>query len=192
MNLNYTTDLEFGLWNDASTFIFDFRSTYLDSYDITPVAGLPTVNECAGAFGNTCGIPLTDFQFNARFTLSSGPLTVSALVRYLTSNEDDTIALAQVDSSLSGDDVGDLGEISPEAFNDLVQDTVVTEIDDIFYVDLSASYQATESLTVNFGIQNLLDEEPTAVGDQQQQANTFPEVYDVIGRKFFVSGSYRF
>jgi outer membrane receptor for ferrienterochelin and colicin len=50
----------------------------------------------------------------------------------------------------------------------------------------------TEQFAVNVGVRNLFDEKPTAIGDVQEQANTFPETYDVIGRRYVVSGTYNF
>ncbi len=63
-------------------------------------------------------------------------------------------------------------------------------LDGATYVDLTASYEVNDNLRVNFGIKNVFEEMPTFVGDSQSQANTFPEVYDVLGRRFFLSASY--
>ena len=42
------------------------------------------------------------------------------------------------------------------------------------------------------GINNLFDNDPPIVGTQQVAANTDPSLYDVLGRRFFVSGTLRF
>ena len=68
----------------------------------------------------------------------------------------------------------------------------MSEIDAAIYVDLSASYVFSENLNVNFGVKNVFDEEPTPLGNSAQQANTFPETYDVIGPRVFLSASYTF
>ncbi|MFT5541061.1 MAG: iron complex outermembrane receptor protein [Glaciecola sp.] len=169
-NVNYRTDVNFGIFEDTSTISFNFRSTYLTEFDVQPVADLPTINECAGSFGNTCGIPRSEFQYNARVNWSTGPLTVSALLRYLSIVDDDTITN------------GGANRV----------DIVVPELGAAYYVDLSAAYAVSDEFRVNFGVNNLFEEEPTAIGDQQQQANTFPEVYDVLGRRLFISGTYTF
>ncbi|MDT0582901.1 MULTISPECIES: TonB-dependent receptor domain-containing protein [Alteromonadaceae] len=169
-NVNYSTEVGFGLFEDTSTMSVNFRSTFLDTFDVQPVADLPDVNECAGSFGNTCGIPRSKFQYNARVNWSTGPLTVSGLLRYLSEVDDDTIATAGVNRN----------------------DIVVPELAKAYYFDLSAAYLVTDDFKVNFGVRNLFEEDPTPVGDQQQQANTFPEVYDVLGRRFFLSGTYTF
>ena len=170
-NVTYNTELDFGLFGNASDLNVQFRSTFLDKFDVTPVVDLPTVNECAGYYGNTCGTPLAEFQANTRINWTTGDLTLSALVRYIGSTEDD---------QLTGD------QAIPAS------DLVVSEIDSAVYVDLSASYVFNDSLNVNFGVKNVFDEEPTALGDSQQQANTFPELYDVIGPRVFLSATYTF
>lgn len=169
-NVTYNTDFEFGIGDNGSNLNIQFRSTYLTKFDVTPVVGLETVNECAGYFGNTCGTPLTKFQANTRFNWTTGDLTLSALVRYLGEVEDDSL----LDPSVSAADL------------------VVPKLGAEWYLDVSANYQATDELSLNFGVKNVLDTEPTAVGDQQSQANTFPEVYSVLGPRLFISAVYKF
>jgi outer membrane receptor protein involved in Fe transport len=134
------------------------------------VAGQPTVYECEGNFGNICNDPRPEYKHNVRATWTSGPLTLSTLWRYLSASDDDRID----------------NEDTPAS------DLVVDEIKAEHYFDLTAGYQVTEQFNVNFGVRNLFDEKPTRVGDVQEQANTFPETYDVIGRRYFLSGRYKF
>ena len=42
------------------------------------------------------------------------------------------------------------------------------------------------------GINNLFDKEPPMLGINQEQTNTYPGTYDVIGRDFFISANLRF
>ncbi|MBB3169187.1 TonB-dependent receptor plug domain-containing protein [Simiduia aestuariiviva] len=169
-NVNYSQDLDFGI-DGGSYLTVQFLSTYLQKFDVTPVQDLPNeVNECAGTFGNTCGSPLAEWQWNTRVTWASGPLTLSSLVRYIGETDDDTIANEGVDPST----------------------LVVPKQDAKVYLDLSAGYAISDNFNVNFGIKNILDTEPTYTGDQQEQANTFPSTYDVLGPRYFVSASYKF
>ena len=39
---------------------------------------------------------------------------------------------------------------------------------------------------------NLFDKEPPIIGSNQEQANTYPGTYDVLGRDFFISANLRF
>lgn len=172
--LNYVTDLDFGIGGNDSSLHIDMRGTYLTNYEVTPVADLPTVLECEGTFGDrTCasrGAPLNELIFNTRVTWDSGPWSISGLVRYLSSADDSRIANDDVDPST----------------------LVVPEIGDEIYLDLSASYDFSDDFSVTFGINNILDTEPTALGDVAEQVNTFPSTYDLLGPRAFFSASYRF
>jgi len=169
-NVTYTTDLDFGFNNQGSNLNVQFRSTFLNKFDVTPVASLPTVNECAGYFGSTCGKPRPTFQSNTRINWTSDDITLSALVRYIGATDDDTISTDGVKAA------------------DLVVPTIAGE----WYLDLSANYIVNDAMSVNFGVRNVLDTKPTQLGDQQSQANTFPEVYDLIGPRVFLSATYKF
>jgi iron complex outermembrane receptor protein len=76
-------------------------------------------------------------------------------------------------------------------------------------LDLTLSFEASENLTLAFGVNNVFDTLPGAptfdagglvtnrpnsllLGDNQEQANTYPSTYDVLGRDFFVSASMKF
>ncbi|HZF96401.1 MAG TPA: TonB-dependent receptor [Allosphingosinicella sp.] len=58
--------------------------------------------------------------------------------------------------------------------------------------DLSFSVNAGDHMTLNFGVNNLFDKNPPIIGSNQEQANTFPGTFDVLGRDFFVSANVRF
>jgi outer membrane receptor protein involved in Fe transport len=66
-----------------------------------------------------------------------------------------------------------------------------TGVDSIVYVDASTSWQPTDALTVRLGVDNLTDEEPELY-TPDQDSGTNPTVYDVIGRRYFVTINYRF
>lgn len=169
-NANYVTDFDAGLFGEGSTLAVNFRSTYLDKYEIIPVVGLDTVFECAGNFGqNACNDAFPEFQAFTRVTWETGPLGISMLWRYISGPQDEDIDNAGTDPST----------------------LAVAELDAANYVDLTFTYQFVENLDVNLGFRNIFDEEPTLIGDQQEQANTFPELYDVFGPRIFLSLGYR-
>ena len=66
------------------------------------------------------------------------------------------------------------------------------ELDSFDYFDVSGSYQVNDNLTLTGGIDNLFDERPPILGDNQEQANTFPALYDVFGRTYFLRATARF
>ena len=45
---------------------------------------------------------------------------------------------------------------------------------------------------LNTGLRVTNDVNSLLLGDNQEQANTYPSTYDVLGRDFFISASYRF
>jgi iron complex outermembrane receptor protein len=173
--VNWVMDIDAGIQGDGSTFAVNFRSTFLDTYDIQPVQDLPAVQECAGTFGNASGLcgrgqPRPDQLYNTRVTWSSGPLTLSMLWRYISEVDVNTIKNQGADPSLMSTPTADAQN----------------------YVDLSAAYQFTDSFRLNVGLKNLFDEQPNFLGDEQNEANSWPNQYDIIGPRVFVSGSYSF
>jgi outer membrane receptor protein involved in Fe transport len=171
VNFNYRQDFDWGIGNAGSMLTMAFKSTFLEEFDITPVAALADrVDDCEGNFGNTCGSPLNEIVWNLRSTLSTGPWTFSALVRYLSEVDDDQIANNGVPS----------GELAAPS------------IDDEYYLDISVGYDFSDDFTVQLGVQNALDTEPSPVGASQEQANTFPSTYELFGPRVWVSTSYKF
>lgn len=69
---------------------------------------------------------------------------------------------------------------------------VVNNIDGTHYIDLSGSWQVNDNFTLTSGIDNLLDQDPPIIGDNDEQSNTFPATYDVFGRTFFVQAKATF
>ncbi len=168
LSVQWVQDFDFGFFGEGSTVAINLRATFLDTFDVKPVTALPDVETCAGTFGDICGEPRPEQLYNTRVTWVNGPLTVSVLWRFLDDVESDRISNNQTDPATLS----------------------VPKIDSQHYVDLSAAYQLTDSFRLNLGIKNILDEEPTFVGSDQEQANTFPSTYDVIGPRVFASASY--
>jgi len=65
------------------------------------------------------------------------------------------------------------------------------ETNDVVYHNLSAAYFINNDWQVTGGIKNIFDTEPEEVPDGNDM-NTVPNIYDVVGRSFFISTSYRF
>jgi iron complex outermembrane recepter protein len=164
--LNYGTDLDFGLMSEESRISFGFMGTYTMDYLYTPVAELPDeVFQCAGKFGVlTCGEPIPEWKWSSRLSFIDGPLTTSFRWRHVGSVKDD-------------DDSTDYAVEKIGAY-------------DLF--DLTFGFDVTESFNLTAGVNNLFDKKPPTMGDNQEQTNTWPGTYDVIGRDFFVAASMSF
>lgn len=145
---------------------FSFLGTRTLKNTLTPVADLPDdINECAGRFGQlACGNPTPKWKWTSRLSLVGGPLTVSTRWRHLSKVTDD----------------------DPDT--DYFYETLKSY--NLF--DLSASFDATERLSFTAGVNNIFDKKPPLAGDNQEQANTYPGTYDVLGRDFFVGAKFKF
>jgi iron complex outermembrane receptor protein len=160
----YGMDLGFGAFGtDTSRLDLRFSGTRLIGFDFNPVAAIPDLTlNCAGKFGVNCGNPYSKWRLSGRTTYSTGPMTVSLLYRYLSPVDDDTGGYA-VDHI--------------KAYN---------------YFDLTTAFTVKPGFTWSVGVNNLFDKQPPILGDNQEQANTYPSTYDPYGRAFFVSTSVKF
>lgn len=165
LQVDYSVPLNFGMFDESSNLSFFFLGTWTDKNDFTPVADLPDqVNRCAGYYGATCGTAQSEYKFTTRLSYRDGPSTFSLRGRYLGGVDDDQISEGADPSTLA-----------------------VSSLDDRFYLDLTMQFEPAAGRVFTFGVNNLLNTLPPLSGDSQEQANTYPSVYDVLGRDFFVS-----
>jgi outer membrane receptor protein involved in Fe transport len=189
VQLDYGTPVPFSIFDseEDARLNFFFLATYTIKNNFTPVAALPSqVNECAGRFGTfSCGEPTPEFKATSRVSYIDGPSTISLRWRHIGETLDDN---PNVDYAAFG------GNERLEATN---------------YFDLSFAFDITESFTLSAGVNNLFDKLPETpifnaagevtnspasllLGDNQEQANTYPSTYDVLGRDFFISARMQF
>jgi len=161
------------------TFDLSLVGTYLSDYIIQP---LPTSTpeqtfDCAGYHGFQCRNPKPEWRHVAQIGWNSPWqwLWVGATWRYISSLD---IARKSSQPALTG-----------PAFD-------VQDLSSANYIDLSASFFATEQLTFKAGINNVFDEEPPVTTTIDRNAggrgNTYPGFYDVLGQFLFASVSYEF
>jgi len=165
---SYGADVDFGFFDGGSHLDFRFLGTRVFNNEITPDLFVGTVNDCEGQFGNTCGTPDSKYRFNLRSTMANGPLTLSVNWRWLSSVNDDQL--------INGDPTN------------VVVATATAE----HYFDLSFTYNIDDDIQVYGGVRNLFNNLPTFLGDSSSQANTYPEVYDVIGTRLFIGTTLNF
>ena len=75
---------------------------------------------------------------------------------------------------------------------DDTESSVVDTLDAYSLFDLGVALDLSESVKLTGGVKNLMDQEPQLLGDNQQQANTWPSTYDVFGRTFYLSTKFSF
>jgi outer membrane receptor protein involved in Fe transport len=133
--------------------------------------------DCVGIFGTNCGNgpqggPLPDTRWLQRTTWNYDDFTVSLLWRHLSGI---TSALPPCANA------ADSGCIFP----------TFRKIDSYDYFDLFGSWQFMEQASVSFGVSNMFEKDPPVVGNEaadtgSNSGNTFPQLYDALGRLYSV------
>ncbi len=162
---------------DLGTLNFNLVGTYTYESITQPVSGGGTYN-CVGQFGPVCSAgsaPLPRYRQKTRLTwVPPGPLTVSLQWRLIDGMRFDA------DSSNS-------------FLSEGVYDSADARIPTINYFDASATYKIKDGLVARVGVNNLLDQNAPIVdsnifpasGPPYGNGNTFPGLYDALGREFF-------
>jgi outer membrane receptor protein involved in Fe transport len=165
---NYTHDL--ASWGGLN---FNFVGTWLEEFKRTNVPGLGEY-DCAGLYGAVCGTPLPEWRHKLRVGWSTPwqGLELALTWRYFDS--------VKIDASSSN-------PLLAGAFN-----PVDAQLGDRNYIDLAASWSPIKYVTLFGGINNVFDKDPpivssTIAGPPYGSGNTYPQVYDTLGRKIFIT-----
>jgi iron complex outermembrane recepter protein len=157
------------LGGDVSLF---YLGTYVDKFRNTPNLLFPTrINIVEGSFGNP------EYRHNVRVSYEKGPVLASVRWRHEGGTQDGRILNTFVGTTRSVQDPATLPTPFIESYN---------------YFDLALSLDVSEQLQLNAGVNNLFDKQPPILGTAQEQANTLPSFFDVLGRDFFVGVNFRF
>lgn len=154
---------------------FSFTGTYLKEFlqEDFPGSG---AYDCAGFFGPSCGTPLPTWRHKIRATWST-PWGVDLAVTWRHLNEV-KLSSTSSDTHLSGP-----SEPADRVFGARN------------YFDLAANWQITKQYALRAGVNNLLDKDPPVGGVTSGtfgNGNTFPQVYDAMGRRVFLNLTARF
>ena len=150
---------------------FDMVGTYLIKREIEQLPGLGSY-DCAGLFGPTCGEPNPTWRHQARVTWSMpfAPASLSVNWRYYGSTD---LSSNTNDPFLHGDYV-EINKRIP-AYN---------------YFDLAGTWSVRPDVTFRAGINNIFDKDAPAIAagllSSFGNGNTYPGVYDPMGRTMFI------
>ena len=151
------------------------NGTYIDSLITEEIKGLGTY-DCVGLYGlNKCDQPTPEWRHKARLNWTT-PWNVDLAFTWR--------HLAKVVIQESTDQPLLRGTFQAVNKNLAAQN----------YLDLAGSWKATKGLSIGFGVNNVLDKSPpiVVVGTGAGNGNTFPGVYDALGRKVFLNATYKF
>jgi len=140
----------------------NWLASWMDYVETIEAEGLPPVDEAGRIGGNFIGRTLPEWKWNLNLSYTWNALSLGGRWRYVDGMRDHE-----------------------------VEDYTVPSFD---YLDLFASYVVDQGvldgLTLRAGVENLADEDPPLVINGG--ANTDPEQYDVLGRRYYVNLTYRF
>jgi iron complex outermembrane recepter protein len=166
LEMNY----RFALGETGGRLGFQLIGTYVDELLVEPLSGFDVQYNCKGLHGPTCLTPTPEWRHKLRATYTTPwNLDVSLSWRYI-----DAVALdaSSTDPDLSGAVPATDAELGSRS-----------------YFDLAGGYQWNK-MSFRLGINNLLDKDPPIVGQgvcigTYCNGNTYPQVYDTLGRYVF-------
>jgi iron complex outermembrane receptor protein len=158
---------------------FSLVGTWLDELLIDN--GISEPYDCAGLYGPTCGVPAPEWRhkFRVSFTAPNG-VGLSAQWRYF--------AAVDVENSTTNSTLNP-GNAGFAPFNETIPSQS--------YFDLTLTARIGEHYNFRLGVNNILDREPPIIGANGVSTvinacpgtvcsgNTFPNVYDAMGRYIF-------
>ncbi|MCB0243436.1 MAG: TonB-dependent receptor [Anaerolineae bacterium] len=164
--LDITGNYRMDLWGGSLTASFVASRTLEAKTDTLPGFGVEV--DCAGVINPVCTAPATpDWRSTATLRFSKDFYTASLRWRY----------------------VGSLDNINTDG-STYTTDTLLAAnggIDDYNYLDLSGSFDLTQTLNLTVGVNNVFDREPPLVGAQIALNANAPNGYDQLGRYFFTN-----
>jgi outer membrane receptor protein involved in Fe transport len=172
----YHIDLDWGWLTDQSGLSFSTNWTWTTEFTSTPVKELTNIkNECVGSFGTTCGSPIPALKGSSRLTWTDGDLSLSLRHRFVGGTTVDTYLLPFRKAAAT------------TALNLLTNPV----IPDFHYFDLSGSYNLTDEIRVDAGVNNVFNIGPPVLGSAANGNVTFPATYDPLGQSFFLDVTFR-
>jgi len=200
---NYTTHLEDWGMGANGSLSANFLGTWTQTFTNTPFPGFADnfysadgshvvftrdYYECAGLFGITCGTPIPKWRHKLRVTWTSPwDFDLSLDWRHMSSVKFDG---NQPDDALGGPNPGCQQALGFQGFCDL-SDAKISSYD---YLDISGDYTIREGISIHAGVQNVFDKDPPFLDSNTLgvsappfgNGNTYPQVYDALGRTIFL------
>ncbi|HET7605404.1 MAG TPA: TonB-dependent receptor [Sphingomicrobium sp.] len=147
------------------TLNLSFVGTYLKKLITNPFGDI--FYDCAGYYGNTCGTPNPKWRHKARIALTM-PNGIGASVQWR------HFSGVQLDAVSSNPVLND-PSFAPGNNHFTKRD----------YFDLSFTARMAQKLNLRLGVNNIFDKDPPLQGLSLGNGNTYPQVYDALGRYMF-------
>ncbi|MBV8686853.1 MAG: TonB-dependent receptor [Alphaproteobacteria bacterium] len=188
VGVTYRLDLaHLGVGGNPGTLRFGFNGTWLDYYHFQ--ANPNSINRnCTGYYSTNCTNPRAKWKWNGRVTYSTGPVDLSLLWNHVSSVRLEPFLAAAVQPLRTPQPGGPNPSTVFDAFE---------RIKAFNYFDLTARFMPSEHLELTLTVENLFDKKPPLVGANvggtaYNSGNTFPTIYDPIGRAFTMGARLKF
>jgi iron complex outermembrane recepter protein len=164
VDLSYRLAMPAGSWAKAMT--FGYQAALVNTYTIQRNAVLVPI-DCKGTYGSRCSsdaVSLVAPAYRHRVTAGFQSAGYSAQLGWKR-----------------------VGEVKDSTINS----TDVIKAQDYFDLNFSYEPQMVKGLKLNFGIDNLTNKQPP-YATNAGTFNTYPDTYNVLGRSFGITGTYKF
>ncbi|MFN6969522.1 MAG: TonB-dependent receptor domain-containing protein [Rheinheimera sp.] len=167
----YEVQYSFG-FNLATMGTIDFSGQLNHYIDVESLSSpVSEVIDCNGYYGTSCA-PQHETRANQRVTWNYEDYSVGFMWRWMSDLD--------IEPGMAADTFAPFRHIGSYS-----------------YVDMYGSYQISESMKVNFGVDNLLDRDAPVVGGEASSTswnsgNTFPSHYDMVGRTYRMTLNVKF
>lgn len=154
------------------------NGTIITKSENEPIPGAGSY-DCKGLHGPTCGVPVPKWRSKTRVSWNT-PWNVDLALTW-----------RHVDS-VSQEGTSSNPQLSNPGLSELNKSFSSRD-----YIDLAASWAVTKQLTLRGGINNLFDKDPpiadsTTLAAVFGNGNTYPQVYDALGRRVFLNATFKF
>ncbi len=169
---------------------FALQGTYIGGLYTTTITGLPSTRyDCAGYYGPVCGQPVPKWRHRMTVTWMTPwhGLQATATWRYFSPVTLDALSPNPALGKLNGGGTIANGAIS----------STDAHIASYSYLDLTAAMPVAHGVVARLGVNNVLDKQPPVIGLSDLpgvfgNGNTFPQMYDSLGRYIFVDVTAKF
>jgi outer membrane receptor protein involved in Fe transport len=163
---------------NAGGFGLHFLGSYLSKWEFEPIKGLGTF-DCAGFYGPQCGAPNPVWRHKARASWASP---------------------WNVDLALTWRHISEIKHEGMSTDPDLAGFVPYTNrvLGERNYLDLAAQWNINKTFSLRGGVNNIFDRDPPIVSNAAADpsifgnGNTFPQIYDALGRLVFVNLTMKF
>ncbi len=150
------------------------------------------IRECAGYYSVSCDPVLPEWTWNARLTGAYKAVDVSLLWRHIGAVGYEPRTGATATTPPVAGTVGSFGSTNPAVI--VPNYRSISAFD---YFDLNVGFDVMKTMRLSFLVENLFDKAPPEVGNtigstSYNSGNTFPSLYDAIGRRFTVAARLKF